>query len=122
MNPTTLAEHTDREAVDDRRQIDGSGRTVLLVEDDPATRAALQALLDAQHFQVLMASNGSDALKTLNTSSEDIVLVVSDIVMPEMGGMDLFTIMQIRWPESVCCSSQAIPLTTRSITSWSEAM
>jgi PAS domain S-box-containing protein len=97
--PALLGDQMVSEPADDRRQLDGSGKTVLLVEDDPTTRTALQAMLGVQHFQVLMASNGTEALKILSTSSEDIVLVVSDIVMPEMGGMDLFTIMQIQWPK-----------------------
>jgi PAS domain S-box-containing protein len=96
--PVLLAEQTDHESADDARQLDGSGKTVLVVEDDDTTRAALQALLNAQHFDVLLASNGNEAIKLLNKDHHKIVLVISDIVMPEMGGMDLFTIMQIQWP------------------------
>lgn len=97
--PALVAETSVSYAKDEQRVIDGSGKTVLLVEDDATTRSALQALLEAQGFQVILASNGTNALKTLNTKGSEIHLVVSDIVMPEMGGMDLYTIMQIRWPE-----------------------
>jgi CheY-like chemotaxis protein len=96
--PALLAELTDHEPADDARQLDGSGKTVLVVEDDDTTRTALQALLNTQHFDVLLASNGNEAIKLLNKDHHKIALVISDIVMPEMGGMDLFTIMQIQWP------------------------
>ena len=79
--------------------VDGIGKTVLLVEDDPSTRTAVQHLLVAQNFQVLLASNGAAALEILEERYSEITLVVSDIVMPEMGGMELFTVMQIRWPD-----------------------
>jgi len=97
--PALIAPPEEVHEREDRGIIDGTGKTVLLVEDDPTTRLALQAMLDAHNFHVLMASNGNEALKTLNKESNEISLVVSDIVMPEMGGMDLYTIMQIRWPD-----------------------
>jgi CheY-like chemotaxis protein len=97
--PALIMPPDDQDLKEDRGVIDGTGRTVLLVEDDPTTRAALQALLGAHKFDVLLASNGTEALKILNQKNEIVSLVVSDIVMPEMGGIDLYTIMQIRWPE-----------------------
>lgn len=97
--PKILAESGKRDTKDDRGVIDGTGKTVLLVEDDSTTRSALEALLQAQNFQVILASNGTDALEILNRENEKISLVVSDIVMPKMGGIDLYTLMQIRWPE-----------------------
>ncbi len=82
----------------DLRTVDGTGKTVLLVEDDDSTRTALQAFLAANNFQVLSASNGKEALDILTKKNVEIALVVSDIFMPEMGGMDLYNVMQIRWP------------------------
>jgi PAS domain S-box-containing protein len=96
--PALLTEQMDHEITDDSRQLDGSGATVLLVEDDITTRNALQNMLETQHFNVLLASNGTEALKILSADNHQIMLVISDIVMPEMGGIDLFTIMQIQWP------------------------
>ena len=79
--------------------LDGAGRTILLAEDDTTTRAALQDLLNEYNFRVLVVSNGIDALKLLEMESDSVVLVISDIVMPQMGGMELYKMMQIRWPE-----------------------
>jgi len=97
--PALILPPDEKDTVDIGRAIDGTGKTVLLVEDDPTTRSALQAMLVTQNFKVLLASNGTEALAILNKENKGVVLVISDIVMPEMGGMDLYTIMQIRWPE-----------------------
>ncbi len=77
---------------------DGAGRTVLVVEDDATTRDALQTLLRAYNFWVLTASNGIEALRILNQAGRSIALVVSDVVMPEMGGVSLLRTIQPRWP------------------------
>jgi PAS domain S-box-containing protein len=69
---------------------DGSGATVLLVEDDDATREALQELLAEQNYWVLAASNGLEALRIYSGSEGTISLVISDVVMPEMGGLNLY--------------------------------
>jgi PAS domain S-box-containing protein len=69
---------------------DGSGKRVLLVEDDPATLEALQTLLEVHNYQVVVAENGSQALQILQQDPMKFDLLVSDIVMPEMGGLALF--------------------------------
>jgi CheY-like chemotaxis protein len=79
--------------------IDGNGETVLLVEDDQTTLNALQALLEAQNYQVRTAKNGMDALKQYDAARGEIALVVSDVVMPKMGGVALYRALQERWPE-----------------------
>lgn len=60
--------------------------TVLVVEDDPEVRAFLLREL-AANFHVLEAADGKQALEILQ--QEDISLVVSDVMMPEMNGFEL---------------------------------
>jgi GAF domain-containing protein/CheY-like chemotaxis protein len=74
--------------------LDGEGAAVLLVEDDNATREALQQLLTSQNFWVLPAVNGVEAFKIYNQAGHHISLVISDVVMPEMGGMSLYRSLQ----------------------------
>jgi CheY-like chemotaxis protein len=71
----------------------------MVVEDDRTTRQALQALLESNDYQVLMASTGVEALKNFEAAEENIVLVVSDVVMPEMGGVALYAALQERDPD-----------------------
>jgi CheY-like chemotaxis protein len=95
----TFSEPQEATPVDDApTEIDGTGKTVLLVEDDYATRKALQAMLAMHNYRVLVAQNGVDALAYLDSNGNEIVLVVSDVVMPQMGGFVLYEKMQALWP------------------------
>ena len=79
-------------------EVNGAGRKVLVVEDDPTTLKALQTLLEARQYQVLAAANGAKALRDFEAEMETVDLVISDIVMPEMGGLALYRITSERWP------------------------
>ena len=62
---------------------------ILVVEDDAAQRVGLQQLLKSWGFAVESASDGQDAIDRLPTVRPTIVL--SDLVMPRVGGLDLLT-------------------------------
>ena len=72
----------------------GEGQTVLVVEDDLATRKVLVDSLSLMNYEVVEAINGREALAILETRTNDIALVLSDVVMPEMGGIALFHAMR----------------------------
>ncbi len=72
----------------------GQGQQILLVEDNQATREALRDSLDQLNYEVLAATNGREALAILETQASEVDLVLSDVVMPEMGGVALFHAMQ----------------------------
>lgn len=65
----------------------GPPRTVLVIDDDPAQRAILQALLAALGFVVHTAANGTEGLLLAGRTPADIVLL--DIQMPGMSGWDV---------------------------------
>jgi PAS domain S-box-containing protein len=96
--PALTKGDADADILDTSGRIDGAGKPVLLVEDDQATCTALQTLLNAYNYQVFPAANGLEALEILDQQGSVIELVISDIVMPEMGGMDLYAVLQGRWP------------------------
>jgi CheY-like chemotaxis protein len=79
--------------------LEGHGQKILVVEDDPITLNAIQDLLEAQEYQVLAANNGNEALQILEHESGTVDLMVSDMVMPEMGGLALYNHVQHRWPK-----------------------
>jgi CheY-like chemotaxis protein len=60
--------------------------TILVVEDDEAVRGVARRILHGAGYTVLTASNGSDALRLCEEHSEEIHLVLTDVVMPLMGG------------------------------------
>jgi two-component system cell cycle sensor histidine kinase/response regulator CckA len=63
--------------------------TILLVEDDEQVREANSTILRRSGYHVLVAPNGSEALSVSADHAEPIHLLLSDVVMPGMGGRDL---------------------------------
>lgn len=73
--------------------------TILLVEDDQAARSAIQSLMENQGLTVLPAGNGARAIELFNQVHGEVDLVISDIVMPEMGGIELYDHLHRVQPE-----------------------
>jgi len=67
----------------------GAGATILVVEDEPSVRNTVRRLLERHDYRVLEATNGQDALALLSTRKDEVDLVLSDMVMPGMGGAEL---------------------------------
>jgi two-component system cell cycle sensor histidine kinase/response regulator CckA len=85
-------------SVVDRELISGSGETVLVVEDDQATRQAVRDTLESLDYRVLEAADGNEALVVYEQHDRDIALVLSDLVMPGMGGGPLLQNLRQRDP------------------------
>ncbi len=75
----------------------GGSETILIVEDDPAVREVMQGLLTDLGYEVLVAQDGREALKAIAARQGRIDLVISDIVMPTMGGKELFDHVHREW-------------------------
>jgi DNA-binding NtrC family response regulator len=65
---------------------------VLIVEDDPATRTGLSELVQAWGFLTEEASDGEEAMRKITTFRP--AIIVSDLVMPRMGGLELLRALQ----------------------------
>ncbi len=74
----------------------GGGETLLVVEDNAATREALIEGLEVLNYHVIEAENGHEALAILEQQRDDIALVLSDVVMPDMGGIALLRALRAR--------------------------
>ncbi len=71
-----------------RRPLKGS-ETVLLVEDEAGVRRLLRELLLRQGYRVLEARDGGEALRVSSGHNGPIDLLVTDVIMPQMGGGEL---------------------------------
>lgn len=71
---------------------------VLFVEDDAAIRAVACRVLRGQGYQVIEAASGGDALEALQREQGLVQLVVTDVVMPNMGGPELVKRLRARLP------------------------
>ena len=76
-----------------------SGKTVLVVDDHDSTRQTITRMLEAGGFTVRQATNGVEALDRLSRESEEIDLVLSDVTMPKMGGIDLSYQIREQYPQ-----------------------
>ena len=61
--------------------------TVMVVEDDPDLREVIAEVLAADRFTVVQAANGADALDLLRSAPELPSLILLDLMMPVMNGM-----------------------------------
>jgi len=72
----------------------GHGEVILVAEDDPVVRTAMQTMLQHLGYQALTAANGQEALAVYAAQKDRIALVLSDVVMPDMDGPALFTALK----------------------------
>jgi CheY-like chemotaxis protein len=88
------AEPGEPESIED---VPGGDETILVVEDEPAVRRVAARILRSHGYQVLEAENGEDALGLLERIAPP-DLVLTDLVMPKMGGRDLARLALARIP------------------------
>jgi YesN/AraC family two-component response regulator len=67
-------------------------KTIFLVDDEPIWLDALSNALEEQHFNVMSAQSGEEALRQLKKAKPDLIL--SDVRMPAMNGFDLFELVK----------------------------
>lgn len=77
---------------------DGS-ETILLVEDEEIVRSLLRHLLEACGYRVIEAVDGPTAMSICNNLTEPLDLLITDVVMPQMGGRELAEKLQQVIPE-----------------------
>ncbi|MBI3410181.1 MAG: response regulator [Planctomycetes bacterium] len=80
--------------------------TVLLVEDEDSVRALGRTALEGAGYKVLEARNGSDALTLWDKEHPHIDLLVTDVVMPKVNGIELASCLSHKRPElKILCMS-----------------
>ncbi len=78
------------------------GETVLLVEDEPALLKLAKALLTKLGYRVLAASRPSEALRLAEEHGDEIDMLLTDVVMPEMSGRMLWERLKQDRPDLPC--------------------
>jgi CheY-like chemotaxis protein len=72
-----------------RIEVAGGREWLLVVDDDEHVRAAAARALKRLGYNVLQACDGVDALRVIKNKAQPIDLIVTDVVMPNMGGREL---------------------------------
>ncbi len=71
---------------------------ILVVEDDGAVRSAVCRVLERRGYAVMESHNGEQAIAKLTDATQTVDLVISDIVMPEMSGLELRDRLRVMRP------------------------
>lgn len=74
--------------------------TILVVEDAESVRVLVREALEDAGYRVIEASNGREALERISQNREPIHLMLTDVVMPKMGGRALATQVASLYPET----------------------
>lgn len=79
-----------------------TSKMILLVEDNPSARVALEALLDALGYRVLAAGDAAEAERVFAKHAEEIDLLVSDLLLPHANGVELYDRLKQQKPGLPC--------------------
>jgi PAS domain S-box-containing protein len=93
---TVSADRDDRDRA--KRGPQGGSETILVVEDEAMLRAVCKQALERFGYSVMVAADGTQALRTFRQHAEEIDLVLSDLVMPNMGGPELARALKHEFP------------------------
>ena len=77
----------------------GGSETLLLVEDEDAVRSLAKRVLVNQGYTVLEAANGHEALELVANTDAAFDLVLTDVIMPHLGGPELVSELRQRRPD-----------------------
>jgi PAS domain S-box-containing protein len=109
-SPDTPPEHGAR----------SSAGTVLLVEDEPRVRAQTRRLLERCGYAVIEAADGAEGALRFDERRSDVDVVVSDIVMPRLGGVEMVARLRTTVPDvpvvfvsGYAAEDRALPLDAR---------
>jgi CheY-like chemotaxis protein len=99
------------EGVTDRAEEDGRQPAVLVIEDNDITRCGMAATLVREGYLVLTASTGHDALGILRRPFSPIDVVLLDVQLPDINGIEICAHLRKLYPNLpvIVCTGEATP-------------
>jgi two-component system, cell cycle sensor histidine kinase and response regulator CckA len=94
VNKSASSVHLDKNYALEKR----GSETILLIEDEEGVRRLARLALEKQGYTILEASNGRRALETADSYKGLLHLIVTDVVMPVMGGREVVERLLLRFP------------------------
>jgi len=76
----------------------GGSETILIIEDDDSLRALVLNILKRKGYKILEAENGEDAIEVAEAHDGPIDLMITDVVMPKMGGQEVAKLLKQHYP------------------------
>ncbi len=104
-------------------KLSSGAETILLVEDEDIVRVLLREVLESDGYKVLEARRGDEGLQIAEENTEPIDLLISDVVMPQMGGPEMARGLTSSHPETrvLFMSGYAEPLSQEKTVSKQDA-
>ncbi|MCK9331157.1 MAG: response regulator, partial [Candidatus Cloacimonetes bacterium] len=81
------------------KNILGNGEFILIAEDEKSLKELLDKMLTKLGYNVIAVENGNEALKTINQQMIKPDLLLTDIIMPDMNGVELINNLKQIFPE-----------------------
>jgi PAS domain S-box-containing protein len=78
----------------------GKGEMILVVDDEPAVRRLISAILNRNGYRTVVASHGNEGLSVFEQQVKEIRLVVSDLMMPQLDGLGMIQAMLRLYPDT----------------------
>ncbi len=88
-----------RSDLQDEIAVEGQGELILLVDDEVAVLHAGKEVLESFGYQVLVASDGLEAVDVFTANRDEVSLIIIDVVMPKLGGVKAVERMQSMCPD-----------------------
>jgi two-component system, cell cycle sensor histidine kinase and response regulator CckA len=89
---------------------EGTGETILIVEDNGSARMALEALLDALGYKVIATADAAEAMDAFSQQADTVDLVMSDLILPRISGPELYDQLRELRPGLPCIIMSGYPL------------
>ena len=80
------------------QRVTATNGVIVVVDDDEAVRDVIARMLEGDGYTVLVAANGERALQVMQDHHAPIDLLISDINMPEMDGLELVAFLRSAYP------------------------
>ena len=108
-------------APDQAQTVRDAHETVLVAEDDAAVRTSIATLLTKRGYRVLQASDGLHAVRTARSHKSPIDLLLSDVVMPRMNGVEAAANVRQLHPETKVLFMSGYPAKAATVAAGSQA-
>jgi two-component system, cell cycle sensor histidine kinase and response regulator CckA len=86
--PASRVVRTARPAKPIQKPARQGGETILIVDDEEVVRTVAVAVLERRGYRTITATNGLEAISTFQNRADEIAVVLLDLMMPAMGGVE----------------------------------
>ncbi len=97
--PRWVADDDIEKNVPEKKAAAGGTETILLVEDDPDILTMTRMMLERQGYSILPAASPAEAIDLAKNHADNIHLLMTDVVMPNMNGRDLAEKISTVYPD-----------------------